>query len=595
MGSTMPPLKILALLCGVLVLTACDPGSVDEQLSQLDAEQKRYQERLAEVPDDTVREQLSRLVDTAFWMRRAELRQSLPPATPEYASPSLAILADYRSPQAMADNYVRGLLIEHNPRLMPERTQIVLPFDYPFEHALSWTAATLSDGTRLTPTASRPGMIDRPAIYQERRSGLRTVMPGNQEAPPVAMLQGRLALTVPRGVEHLAFEANQQGESRTVGDIEVTLVSVDHHQATVAVKTDADSAFPGGDSVILNARDDSGRTLATLGVNTGPPGLEAAMLDLLDATIDDAIDGNGIDPESVKSRVEARQQALREEHGDTSYHQATFAGPIAELEVLLVGVNGYQHREETLTLTPVQFQAATNTPTPIAIPTTATVYDPTLRRFDETRPWEWPPDRLSRIITVSLVGLGEVAGHQGTPASVRFHYPSVPSDHFISAFDRFEKLIEVAFLDSEGELIPLPDEQDQREQWFRFTVNRLEYHPQAFPTPPARVRGRLLINQRPEIQSRWVRAQALPEGARLLDNMFVTAPSHDNRQLLVLAQDDSGRYLKHLATVGYHYHRDQSRPPQWAHHFYGTPERLLLVRPGREQQVEYHFDVALKQ
>lgn len=615
----MTRLRCVSLLCAATLLLGCgNEKDIDGRLEALAAEREAYLARIEEVPDEALRDEAGKVARLLFWMLEAEIESEIPPETTEYAEDPLRIIGDYDDLDTLARQYATGLIATHDVRYRPQATEIELPFAYPFQNALSWHAAVLDDGTRL-PVVDDGERIERfmlsamasngagggdaaadgePGLVQQiSPTSLKTLLrehyPNGEDAPPVQRLDGTLTLEIPRHVHRVSFGPGDVGRTRTVGDYRIRLESLDGHRAAVSVR-DNGSDGPASTEwverldgrVILIARDASGRTLDDSGSATGTPGGPERILEVLDEAIEQARRGQPMDTEALQAELDARQRELLEEHDGAWFGSKTFHGTIAELDVALVDPVGGQTRELPLSLTPTYFEVPDNTRELAPFPSAATVYEHSFEALEGTVADEVDPGALDQAITITRDDYRDTGDDL---AMVRFHYPDVVSNRLLRVFDRYGEVSELRFLDAEGQAIAMPADEDAREALYEFTIDRIEYHPGKFATPPARVTGRLEVRLLPTLHRRWVDAGSLPAGAELRDNAYFAPPQQDDRTL-VFAQDRSGRYLRKLAVVDYGY---DDAPSREAHYFYGRPARVLLLSADEAEQASYRFDVDL--
>src|SRR5690606_27677552 len=115
-----------------------------------------------------------------------------------------------------------------------------------------------------------------------------------------------------------------------------------------------------------------------------------------------------------------------------------------------------------LDMTPVQFDVQANQSTPQSFPVQARVYDHQSHRWLDEQPLEVDAGLLDQQIKIKLEKKQAVGTKGEAHNTLSFHFPDVMSNTLVSAFDRFDHVKKLVFLDANDQPVYQfdPDSQD---------------------------------------------------------------------------------------------------------------------------------------
>ncbi|GGK04183.1 hypothetical protein GCM10007426_36420 [Alloalcanivorax dieselolei] len=592
------------------VLSAgCSEKTIEEQRQELEEKKAEYQSRIEALSDQDVKEQLAQLANIMFWIREGDLERQVPPEEVQYHTSPYSILEDYQNTKDMAEQLAAGVLLTNDVRYRPQEAELTLPFAYPFDLKVNWEQVVLADGTEL-PVVEQDPFTDQSdlipaalwsASYRRFTTQVQkhVNLPIGQvppPPPPIARARGEMTLTVPETLPEARFSASDVGDHRQVSGWRITLEEVDGHRVRLLFNVPEDVAIADAQDMLdqaeVEASDSTGRFLSRSNTGKGPVGDNDQIIDMLDQLIDAAQSGELKDEEAMEQRMQAQQKAMLDDADRQLYVEVAFRGTVDQVRVFLPGFAGEETLSVPLDLRPVQFSVPDNQTEPQSFGVRARVYDHTASDWELDQPLEADPSLLDELIQVEFRKGVKPGVSDPIADKLYFHFPEQMSNRLVSDFDRFDHVEELVFLDKDGEPVYKFDPED-REGPVRFTVNRIEYHPDRFERPPVRARGKLDVLLLPDIEVRWVAFGDLPEGYEMQGKQVLFGPAAADNHIpdLVLARDARGRYLKKIAEVRHSF--DQGWPRR-AYHFYDEPVGFLFIEKGPGSHASYSFDIPLQ-
>ncbi len=592
------------------VLSAgCSEKSLEEQRQELEEKKAEYQSRITALSDKDTKEALAQLADIMFWIREGDLERQVPPEEVQYHTSPYSILEDYQNTKDMAEQLAAGVLLTNDVRYRPQEAKLTLPFAYPFDLEVNWKQVVLADGTEL-PVVEQDPFTDQSdlipaalwsASYQRFTTQVRkhVNLPIGQvppPPPPIARARGEMTLTVPETLPEARFSASDVGDHREVSEWRITLEEVEGHRVRLLFKVPEEVTIDDAqgllDQVEVEASDSTGRFLSRSNTGKGPVGHTDQIIDMLEQLIDAAESGELKDKEAMEQRMQAQQKATLDDADRQLYVEVAFRGTVEQVRVFLPGFAGEETLSVPLDLTPVQFSVPNNQAEPQSFGVRARVYDHTASDWELDQPLEADPSSLDELIKVEFKKGVNPGVSDPIADKLYFHFPEQMSNRLVSDFDRFDHVEELVFLDKDGEPVYRFDPED-REGPVRFTVNRIEYHPDRFERPPVRARGKLDVLLLPDIDVRWVPVSDLPDGYEMHGKQVLFGPAVADNHIpaLVLARDAQGRYLKKIAELR---HASDEVWPRHAYHFYDEPAGFLFIEKGPSSHASYSFDIPLQ-
>ncbi|MGB1762346.1 hypothetical protein [Alloalcanivorax xenomutans] len=592
------------------VLSAgCSEKTLEEQRQDLEEQKAEYQARIEALPDQDVKQTLASITDVMFWIREGDLERQVPPEEVQYSTSPYAILGDYKDTKDMADQLAAGVLLTHDPRYRPEEARLELPFAYPFDLKVNWEQVVLADGTEL-PVVERDPFTDQSnlipvALWNTSYKRFTTQVKKHENLPigqvppppsPIARARGEMILTVPETLPEVDFSASDVGDHQELSGWRITLEEVEGHRVRLLFKVPEDMALAEAEDrfnqIEVEASDSTGRLLSSSSTGKGPAGDDTLIIEMLDQLIDAAESGELKDKEAMEQRMQAQRKAMFEGVDRQLFVEVAFSGTVKQVKVLLPGLSGETTLIVPLDLTSVQFDVPDNQAEPRSFGVRARVYDHTASDWELDQPLEADPALLDELIQVEFKKGVNPGLSDPIADKLYFHFPEQMSNRLVSDFDRFDHVEELVFLDKDGEPVYRFDPEDRKGP-VRFTVNRIEYHPDRFERPPVRARGELDVLLLPDIKVRWVAIDDLPEGYEMHGKQVLFGPAAADNHIpdLVLARDARGRYLKKIAEVR---HSFDEGWPRRAYHFYDEPVGFLFIEKGPGSHASYSFDIPLQ-
>lgn len=573
--------RIATALTVTIALTGCK-DDIESQLAALQEARDARIAKVKQISDPAARDTFGFMTSMLYQIQAGYIESRRPYTDgTQYTQPTLRRLQDYGSPVDMAQTFAGSLWAKLD---FTQAVDVEEPFAFPLQHELVWERITLSDGTVLPisrdydPESNEIQAIDTNFDYRviyNSDGGL----PEGAALP--ASIAGQFNTMLPSAVLTVTFDASNAGDTQDIGNYSVKLVEAEDHLAVVEISnSDGTAVTLDSDHVIVEAMDETGGYLDSFGSSWGNPeqlqNALAAFDELIQAAVDGTIDDFSDDAIEAEMLARAGLDMQEKLHG-----QIGFRGSIDKVEITLMPPGDLAYTE-TVTLPALAFSGQIEGPNIPEIPVTGTVYDHARAAFLDNTPVDIDPSDINTAI---------VAEHDNFRDSVRFNYPDVVSNLFVDAFRRYDEDAGDAFamfFDASGDRIIATDPDA-----FDLTVNRVEFDPALFPTPPARVTGQFPVLIMSDIGREVFEPDTDPDALTIVGNQVRV----DRNQFRnwdgnheVLARDASGQLLKTITIQGVS--SDDDRRLQ-VHYFYGDVARVELLKSGPTEMVLYNFDAAI--
>ena len=577
----------------VLVALHSHPASGDEpdydgiMDAMFDTRDARL-DRIENIANAEVGSTLQDLSQDALYNDLNNVDWAMPPAQTRHGRSALARLDDYADIQAMTEAFLDNLLATTWADYLCVEAR--RPFAYPLPHRIDWHGLRMDNGDTL-PFAGQPGAADREETLMRHRFDERYCFekrPGADDAKPVALL-GEFIGRVPEKRETFTFRSPEAGQQRTLGGYTVTLTATNNHGYAMEIRAEDGGPMPlDKRDVIAEGLDQDGRPLARTLVQTGAPALFELAGKEVDGLIERAKEEN-LTAAALEQHMAQAEARIRERTGDTHYTRVAFKGPVATARITLLDQDPEQppmKRKLALPLKQVDGLNPTAQFDPEAIqavPLPGPVY-----RSAVDGPMELTAEEVpARLRIVQNDGRTPQYTH-----SVDFRYPKVESRRFLERDS--ERIVlkdgpnPITFLDADGQPIPLPE--GDHSDYYRFTVNRIDYNPERFSRKPVRVYADLRVRVFRDVhKSRHARGE-LPEGLQLQENRLIVDTEVIDTPLF--AVDDQGRFLKQALIRTY---QRKGQAPVEVIHFYGTPAALEIWTSDGPTEDAYRAEVELEE
>ena len=579
---------LLALVVFHSHTASADTPDYDAIMDAMFATRDARLERIEGVSDEDVRTALQDLSQDALYNDLNNVDWEMPPARTRYGHFALATLDDYTDIEEMTGVFLNNLFASTWADYLCVEAR--RPFGYPLPHRIDWLGVRMDNGDTL-PFAGRPGAADREEDLMRHRFDERYCYQQRREeddAKPVALL-GEFTGRVPKQRLVFDFPSPQAGQRRSQAGYTVTLVATNGHGYALEVRTEDGRPMPlDRRDVIAEGLDQDGRPLARTLVQTGALALFQLADQEVDGLIDQALE-NKLTVAELEQHLEQTEARLRERVGDVHHTRLAFKGPVATARITLLDQDPEQQlmkRELALPIKQVDGLNPTAQFAPDAIQSISLpgpVYRSSLDGLMELTAEQVP----SRIRIVQNDGR--------TPlytSSVDFRYPKVESRRFMEM--ESERMVlkdgpnPITFYDADGQPIPLPE--GDHSDYYRFTVNRVDYNPQRFPSKPVRLSAELRVRVFREVSKSQHAKGELPKGLRLQENRLVVDTEVFDTPLFAL--DGQGRFLKRALTRTY---QRKGQAPVEVIHFYGAPEAVEIWTSDAPSEDSYQADVELEE
>ena len=594
------PLASIGLCTALLISGGCSPSEEKRQVS-LEQKTEQFEKSLDAIQDPKLKEAIADLGGSLLLLERAQLRLQSKPAETEYTDDALALLKHYPNPQALVDTYISGLFVLRKSTSSDYLTDLqpVFPFSFtmpeqfPFPHGLEWQSVTLSNkkviafqpewsetdpGIQLSPSSSNLTNPDDLTVTYPFIEGLEVA---NKNQPQPVSLQGKIEVIAPRQVHTFELSKADLGKTRTLANLEVTLVSLDKNWAEIELRNNAtlseqvSEASP--NPMLVQARDSSGQFIARAG-SINEDAKQVAFYEKQLAQMQKQSAWS----EDFERQLETEQKTF-EQQQTRHYAKVYFNGVIDKLEVSVFDFSQATVTRKDLNLAVQRFDPMSTEKNiqPLPMPV---VYDDQATNYLKAATLD--PDTLKKSVRINQ------SVEDASAARIEFDHPRTFNDELLGASLNPGDTPVTFFTQDEqgkrGEPIELPVEAFEIDP-LRGTIT---YDLNLFPETPAYAIGSIplfLAN----IEKSTLSAQQLPKGLELKGNaLIVDHARFPDDAWRFYAKDNSGQYLKEVFVVS---HGASADGPALfdVHYFYGHPSQLESYQRTEINTVEYGFEVKL--
>ncbi len=569
----------------LFLLTACKEETADA-ISRVHQEWADRVAKIELIKDSGTRENFSRMARFLEFMEVSRIEAAVPSKTTRYTTSALARLEDYANPAEMAKVFLGALVIE----TFSNSLKLQEAFSYPLPYEMDLNGVQLADGQVVR--VSEEYFPERPEIQAVRASSLIEMVYDPSGAVPEGQalpthVSGTFTTELPGAVLQVEFGANESGKTREIGDYSVKLVKMDGHQVAAEIAR-IDGAMPKIEtgSIYIEAQDETGRFLDDRGSGWGDPEDFSKLTKALDVALEAAIKGKLIeaDPDVLFEKI-SKIGGLEE--AKEIYGEVDFRGTPDRIRVTLLAPAGGEHISREIILPVLALEGFRYAETPDVIAVSGPVFNHGIEAVFRDLPID---------LTAKEIVTGISIEHSGYANSLSFNYPDVQSDIFIDGFDRFDDLdmplLNLAFLDANGDPVTATDDEA-----YEFTVNRIEYDPALFSSPPVRVTGVVPVQRLTSMSRVDYAVDDLPETLIIKGNMLLIRGDEmsglDDENLALFARDGDGRHLLML-------HQEILKAEgndglrQIVQYYYGDIGGVTLLSRGEIETLPYAFDAALE-
>ncbi|WP_223570726.1 hypothetical protein [Pseudomonas sp. BF-R-26] len=588
-------------LCLTLLLGGCSPSDEKRQVS-LEEKIAQFEQSLETIEDPKLKDAVAELGGSLLLLERAQLKLDTKPVVTEYGEDALAVLKHYPTPQVLVDTYINGLFVLHKESSSDYLTDLqpVFPFNFNipgaflFPHGLEWQSVTLSNkrvipfqpewsetdpGIQLSPSSSNLTNPDDLTVTYPFIEGLDV---DKTSQPQPVSLQGKVEVIAPRRLYNFDLTKKDVGQTRTIDNLNVTLLKLGNNYAEIEFNNSAPLAPEVRDislnPLIVQARDATGQFIS----RSGAINETAAQIAFYQKQLTQMQQQKAWS-EAFEKQLDDEQRAF-EKQQTRHYTKVYFNGPIDTVEVSLLDFSAVTVTHKDLNLPIRRFDPHTTEKTiqPLTLP--VVVYD------DQAVTWlkgaTLGEEQLKKSISISQ------SVDDPSAARIEFDHPRSFNDELLgTSFNPGESPVTFFTQDRNGQRdgpIELPPEAYQVDP----IRGAITYDLNLFPETPAYAVGSM-----PQflatVDQQMYDARQLPKGLELKGNALVVDlklfPAQDWR---FFAKDDSGNYLKEILSVS---HDASAQGPALfaVHYFYGQPTRLETYQRTNLTTVQYGFEVKL--
>ncbi len=582
--------KLSYLLLFTLLLSACKP-SLDQQIKDREAARDAFLIKIEKIKNKEVRQTLSQLGWSYFLSEKYRIEHQILPTKTQYSENPFAWINDYKTPQALFDNYVDSIFVLHHSKYIRDSIDISTPLALPFSHQLKWQSVTLENGQTIKVTEEfRPSP---PAIATYNGgSRLKVLLEAKNDIPLPTKIQGELRAQVPQKITQFSFTKKDIGKKIVVGKYNVILKTIKNHIVEFELRQNNGENIDSDKNLFMvAAKDKTKNYLSSSGWAQSPEGNLNDYFKVLKKTVDEAIKGE-FDAENSEEEIQQRFSDLDANKPPKklilSYY---FHGFVEHVDII---INSTETKEivRNLDISMREFGNSYTTDSNIEkFSSNATIYDHKLDYLLEEYTFgkkNGAPDRtdFSSEQIASEIRISDPRLYHGDN-HIDFTYPKSKSDLFFNQFDRFsnqENEHEINFYDTNGNKINLS------EKPYTFNGNRYEIRQASFPTSTIKATGFLTINTAPDMiyEKFPVTTNQLPEGIIVKDNMIIKSRNYfDNSNVRVLAMSDDNKFLHLFNSAKYNFN---GKPSQHVSYYYGKPTKILIIKRGKTKKIRYEFD-----
>ena len=588
-------------ICFALLLGGCSPGDEKPAFS-LEEKTAQFEQSLDAITDPKLKDAVTELGGSLLLLERAQQKLDNKPSITEYGEDALGVLRHYPTPQTLVDTFINGLFVLHKDSSSDYLTDLqpVFPFNlnipggFLFPHGVEWHSVTLSNkrvvayqpewsetdpGIQLSPSSSNVTNPDDLTVTYPFIEGLNV---DKKNLPRPVSLQGQVEVIAPKRLHSFNLDKKDVGQTRSDGNLSVTLLKLDTHYAELEFSNQLPLAPEVANTrlnpLIVQARDSTGQFLVRAGaINENPEQVAFYQKQLAYLQQQKAWS------ETLEKKLDDEQQAFEQQH-PRHYNKVYFNGPIDTLEVSLLDFSEATVTRKALDLPVREFDPHTTEKTVQPLDLPITVYD------------DLAPDWLKGAsLTEEQLKSGvhiRQSVEEPSAARIEFDHRKTFNDEMLGDdFSPGESPVTFFTEKHNGKLdepIELPPEAYQVDP-LQATIT---YDLNLFPETPAIAVGSMPLFLA-TVDKQAYEAKALPKGLEIRNNALVVDlkrfPANEWR---FFVKDDSGHYLKRILSVS---HDASTEGPALfgVHYFYGRPTHVETYQRTDLATVQYGFEVKL--
>ncbi|MCU0120356.1 hypothetical protein N8H74_18995 [Pseudomonas sp. B2M1-30] len=587
--------------CLALLIAGCSPGD-EKHVPGLEEKTAQFEQSLDAITDPKLKDAVTELGGSLLLLERAQQRLDSKPVHTEYGEDALGILKHYPSPQALVDTFISGLFVLHKDSSSDYLTDLqpVFPFNlnvpggFLFPHGVDWQSVTLSNkrviafqpewsetdpGIQLSPSSSNVTNPDDLTVTYPFIDGL-DVDKKNQPQP--VSLQGQVEVIAPKRLHSFDLGKQDVGQTRTDGNLSVTLLKLEKNYAEVEFSNSLplapEVANTALNPLLVQARDTSGQYLVRAGsINESPAQVAFYQKQLTQLQQQKAWS------DSLEQQLDVDQRTFEQQH-PRRYNKVYFKGSIDKLEVTVLDFSQATTTRKTLDLPVREFDSHTTAKTVQPLDLPVTVYD------DQAANWLKGASLTEEQLKASVHIHQSV--DEPSAARIEFDHRKTFNDELLGDdFSPGESPVTFFTEKSSGkrdEPIELPAEAYQVDP----LQSVITYDLNLFPETPAIAIGSMPLFLA-TVTKQSHDARSLPKGLEIRNNALVVDqklfPANEWR---FFVKDDSGNYLKQILSVS---HDAGAEGPALfgVHYFYGRPTQVETYQRTDLATVQYGFEVKL--
>ena len=576
----------ISLITSVFFLTsACDTDPASN-LADVVASWDARTEKVAQIKDEKLQQDFQEIVQLFRFMEVGRAEALVPPTQTSYDTSDLAVIFDYETPVQMTEVFMGAMTFD---KRTSSSFTAKLPFDYPFTYSLVWEAVKFRDGQVVA--LSEEYDAESKAIQAvEEHGSIHLVfdpsgaIPEGQEMP--TSIQAHFSTHIPTDLLIVNFAKNEVGKTHKIGDYAITWVKKNGHSAEFEIaRLDGKAIDFETNAVYIEAFDETGGLLSWSGRAWGNPDDTKQIVKAIDTLLEQALSGEiSISPANSDDLFEMATERADIEEPNSIYNEMNYRGMINTMKVTIV-LPSDTSLEKDIDIPISLLESYMDGDAPVLVSIAGPVYDHNVEALLNDLALDIEADNISEVIYPRQNDYNN---------NINFEYPEVLSDMFIDGFSRFiyeePDLVSIRFFDAGGTEIT-----SDKEEAFKFTIDRIEIDPSLFSTPPKRVSGHLPVRRMLNMDHESYPLSALPNGMVVQDNMLLITPSRlddDNYDsgYKVYVTDAKGRYLRKLEDISL---RDKERTLTKVSYYYGQIAGVKMFKPGEIEVISYEFDVEI--